>query len=55
MTPEQFVFWLSGYLSGLEHDESIKNFPMLLREEVQKVRTVKDLQSVALQGCYPFS
>jgi len=55
MTPEQFVYWLSGYLSGMEHGSS----PKLLREVLEDtIKVVKNPSSFSQGiifngGCQP--
>lgn len=55
MTPEQFVYWLSGYLSGLKHDETVKSLFDVLSQEVPKVRNNHSLMTLPVfhtnQGC----
>lgn len=50
MTPEQFVYWLSGYLSGLKHDETVKSLFDVLSEEVPKVKSTSSSGQFAFHG-----
>lgn len=53
MTYEQFCFWLSGYISGLNHDDSNKTKWDILSEELKKVHGSSFSQGIAFQGCHP--
>jgi hypothetical protein len=37
LTPEQFVFWLDGYLSGMVHDESVKPLYETLDTQLKEI------------------
>ena len=53
MTPEQFVYWLSGYLSGMEYNLGNKGLDNILREVLKSVKCNHNIEMeyVTFQGC----
>ena len=52
MNPEQFVFWLDGYLSGMVHDESVTSLYAILDTQLKTI--IKTSRNQEIQGILPY-
>ena len=38
MNSDQFLYWVSGYISGMRHDENVKQFADVLYDVMKEIQ-----------------
>ena len=51
MTYEQFVYWLAGFLAGMDHEGGAKDLQKLLLEVIRDVKSSNQISGFTLGGC----